>query len=80
MNDVATRKPLSVSTDGTVGPYIMVSVSQLDDLRRLLEQHHVPFSVDEDVISLDGGPEEAVVDLGRGTDAKSVQKILDSVH
>ena len=79
MKDVATKQPLYVSTDGTAGPYIMVPYSQLDDLRRLLDQNRVRYSVDEDVISLNGEPEVALVNLGRGGDAKSVQKILDSI-
>ena len=77
MKDVTTKQPLNVSTDGTVGPYIMVPVSQLDDVRRLLEHHRVRYSVDEDVISLNDEPEVAVVNLGRGGDAKGAQKILD---
>jgi hypothetical protein len=79
MKDVATKKPLYVSTDGTAGPYIMVPVSKLEDVRRLLDQHRVRYSVDEHAISLNGAPEVAVVNLGRGGDAKGVQKILDSV-
>jgi hypothetical protein len=80
MKDVSTKKPLHVSTDGKAGPYIMVPVSQLDDVRRLLDRHRVRYSVDEDVVSLNGAPEVAVVDLGRGGDAKGVQKILDSAE
>jgi hypothetical protein len=79
MNDIATKQPLYVSTDGTAGPYIMVPVSQLDAVRQLLRQHQIPHTVDDDAISLDGEPEVAVVDLGRGGDAKKVQQLLDSV-
>lgn len=80
MKDVASKQPLYVSADGTAGPYIMVPVSQLDDLRRLLDQHRVCYSVDEYAISLNGAPEDTLVNLAWGTDAKSVQKILDSVN
>lgn len=79
MKDVTTKQPLYVSTDGTAGPYIMVPVSQLDAVRQLLRQHHIPHTVDENAISLNGEPEVAVVDLGHGGDAKKVQQILDSV-
>jgi hypothetical protein len=79
MKDVATKKRLSVSTDGTAGPYIMVPVPRLEDVLRLLDQHRVRYAVDEDAISLNGAPEVAVVNLGRGGDAKGVQKILGSV-
>jgi hypothetical protein len=78
MTDATTEKRLSVSTDGDAGPYIEVLVSQLDDLRYLLDRRGVRYSVQEDVISFDGGPEVAVVDLGRGADGSAVQAILDS--
>jgi hypothetical protein len=80
MIDAMTRKPLHVSTDGTAGPYIMVPVSQLADLRELLDKHRIRYSVEEDVVSLDGAPEIAVVDLGRGADVAPVQAVLDSIR
>jgi hypothetical protein len=79
MKDAMTKQPLYVSTDGTAGPYIMVPVTQLDELRRFLDQHGVRYSVDEDAISLNGEPEVGIVNLGRAGDAKTVQRILDSV-
>ena len=79
MKDVTTKQLLYVSTDGTTGPYIMVPVSQLDTVRQLLRQHHISHTVDEDAISLNGEPEVAVVDLGRGGDAKKVQQLLDNI-
>ena len=80
MNDAMTKKLLYVSTDGTAGPYIMVPVSQLIDLRELLDKHRIGYLVEEDAISLDGEPEIAVVDLGQGADETAVQAILDSLH
>jgi hypothetical protein len=79
MTDTITKKPMRVSTDGTAGPYIMVPVSQLDDLRRLLDGRGVRYWVEEHAISLNGGPETTVVNLGREGDARAVQAILDSV-
>jgi len=78
MIDVATKKPLHVATDGGAGPYIMVSVNQLEQLRQLLVSANIPHYVEEEVVSLDGGPEIGVVDLGRGADPKAVQVLLDS--
>ncbi|REJ75209.1 MAG: hypothetical protein DWQ34_27265 [Planctomycetota bacterium] len=78
MIDVSTSKSLEVSTDGDAGPYIMVPVKQIDDVRSLLDDNNIPYWVDEDAISLDGKPEVTVVNLGRGSDPASVQKILDS--
>jgi hypothetical protein len=79
MTDVVTKKRLYVSTDGTAGPYIMAPLDQLDELRQLLDQHNIRYSVDEDAISLNGKPYVTVIDLGRGADAAAVQTILDSV-
>ena len=78
MIDVSTEKPLHVSTDGDAGPYIMVPVKQIDDVRTLLDANNIPYWVDEDAISLDGKPEVTVVNLGHGADAATVQKILDN--
>ncbi len=80
MIDAMTRKPLYVSTDGTAGPYIMVPFHQLADLRHLLDEHGIRFWVEENVISLNGAPEVAVVNLGRGADGEAIQAVLDSVH
>jgi len=80
MTDVTTQRALQVSTDGTAGPYIMVPVSQLDDVKRLLDGARVPYWVDENAISLNGTPEIAVVNLGRVVDASAVQAVLDSAR
>jgi hypothetical protein len=80
MTDLVTKKRLYVSTDGTAGPYITVPLDQLAEVRQLLDQHSVRYSVDEDAISLNGEPYVTVVDLGRGADAAAVQVILDSVR
>lgn len=76
MIDTSTKKKLRIATNGA-GPYFMVPVSQLAAVRNLLDSHRVPYSVDEDAISLDDEPEVAVVNLNRGADPKVVQDILD---
>jgi hypothetical protein len=43
----------------------------------LLDANNIRYWVDEDAISVDGRPEVTVVNLGHGSDAGSVQKILD---
>lgn len=78
MIDSTTKQPLYVSTDGDTGPYIMVPVQQIDDVRSLLDANAVPYWVDEEAISLDGKPEVTVVNLGRGADPGTVQAILDN--
>jgi hypothetical protein len=78
MKDAATKHPLRVSTDGTAGPYLMVTIEQLNEVRRLLDGHSIRYWVDEDAISLNGEPETAVVNFGRGGDSEAVQRILDA--
>lgn len=78
MKDSSTKKPIRVSTDGDAGPYVMVPVSQLAEVRALLDKHHVRYWVDEDAISLDGEPEVTVINLSRGTNPVAVQRILDN--
>ena len=78
MIDVSTKKPLYVSTAGDAGPYIMVPVEQADDVCALLKANSIPHRVDEGVVSLDGKPEVTVVNLGQGSDADAVQKLLDN--
>ena len=77
MTDAATKQSLHVTTGSTAGPYIRVSLDQLDDLKRLLDNRHVSYWVGENAISWDGGPYIAVVNLGREGDAAAVQAMLD---
>ena len=80
MIDATTNKPLHVWGDGTPWPYIVLPVSQLDEVRQLLDVHGIRYEVEDEVISLNDGPETATIDLRRGTDAKAVQAILDSIR
>lgn len=80
MINAMTRKRLHVSTDGGAGPYIMLPVSQLPDVRQVLDHHRIRYAVEEEVISLDGAPEVAVIDLGRAANADAIQAILDTVR
>lgn len=78
MTDTTTQQPLRVSTDGTAGPYIMLPLSQLDEVKRLLDSNGIRHWVEENAISLDGAPYIVVVNLGREADAAAVQVLLDS--
>ena len=79
MIDTTTCQPLYVSTDGDAGPYIIVPLAQLDKLKALLDAKKIPYWVDEEAISLDGKPEVAVINLGRGNNPATVQSLLDSI-
>ena len=78
MIDELTRNPLHVSTEGDAGPYIMLPFDRLGDVRQLLDSQRIPYSVEEEVISLDESAEIAVVNLGRDADVAAVQSILDN--
>lgn len=79
MIDTTTHMRLSVSADGGAGPYIMVPVTQLEKVIALLDTNKCSYWVDEEVISLDGKPEVAVVNLSRGSDPEWIQHVLDSI-
>jgi hypothetical protein len=77
MVDSQTQQPVVVSKEGDAGPYIMVVLGQLDRVTAVLRDNGVAFWVDEEAISLNGKPEIAVINFGRGVDAARVQQILD---
>ena len=79
MIDTTTKKRICVSADGTARAYIMVPTNQLDKVRDLLETNRVRFWVDHNAISIDGKPAVTFVNLGRDTDTKQVQTLLDTV-
>jgi hypothetical protein len=79
MTDTTTNKRILVSGGGSTGPYLMVPLKQLEEVRRLLDEHRIGSWVDENAISLDGQPAVAFVNFGRGTAGQTVQAILDRV-
>ena len=80
MIDVTTKKPLRVSNEYPPAPYIRLPFSQLDEVRRLLDSRSIGYWVDENAISINGGPEMIVINLNRGTDVAAVQALLDSIN
>jgi hypothetical protein len=79
MTDTITHEPIRVSMDGWAGPCIEVPLSQLKQVTALLEAHQVAYWVDEEVLSVDGKPEVAFVNLERRSDPAAVQGLLDRV-
>ena len=78
MRDATTESPIQVYADGDAGPYILVDLTQLDAVQNLLRQHRVSFWTDDNAVSLDGEPAVAIINLGRGSDAVVVQRLLDA--
>ncbi|HWG43422.1 MAG TPA: hypothetical protein VN688_11605 [Gemmataceae bacterium] len=79
MTNAMTDKPLRVWAEETEWPWIGLPVSQLDDVRRLLDSHDIHYTVDENYVSINEGPFTALIKLRRGTDGKAVQAVLDSI-
>jgi hypothetical protein len=78
VTDVTIKKPLRVSNENTAWPYIRLPYSQVDEVRRLLDARSIHHWVEENIISLNGGPYFAIINLGREGDGAAVQAILDS--
>jgi hypothetical protein len=79
MIDTTRDRPLTVSTEGDAGPYIMVPVARLERVMALLDVNNVPYWVDEEAISLDGKPEITVINLRYGSDPERIQNLLNSI-
>jgi hypothetical protein len=79
MIDTTTRQRLEVSTDGGAGPYLMLPLVQLCTVRALLDANKVGYWVDEEVFSLDGKPEVAVINFARGSNPATIQSLLDGI-
>ncbi len=77
MIDILTQKPLIVRTAPPAGPYIIVTVDQVDRVRSLLEAAKIRHWVEIGSVSSDGGPFTTVINLGLTGDAARVQAILD---
>ena len=71
--------PLAVSTDGTAGPYIIVTTEQMKPVVEALRAQGIHFDVDDDAVMLDGRPALSVIDLGHDADVGRVQKTLDGL-
>jgi hypothetical protein len=73
-----TKKRIRVTPD-SAGPYIMLPVFQLDEVKAVLDREQVPYTVDDFSISIEGDPAVTVVNLGRDVDAATVQRLFDSL-
>jgi hypothetical protein len=78
MLDVELARPLTVNTEGTAGPYLMVAVTQLSDVEKVLADARVPYSVSRDAVRVNGHEAVALIDFGRRANAASIQALLDA--
>jgi hypothetical protein len=77
MIDEVTKDILRVSDGGIAGPYLMVSMDQLDAVLAVLDRHKVRYWVDADAISLDNEPAITVINFDLRDNAARIQAILD---
>jgi hypothetical protein len=78
MINTANQEPIRVWAETPGWPDILLPYSQLEEVRALLDRHGIRYEVEDEVISLDGGPEMATINLAHGTDPSAVQAILDA--
>ncbi len=78
MTDATTHQRVQVSTVGNVGPFIRVPLIQLDEIKKVLDAHHIFYWADENAISFNGRPYVLDVNFGRNGDAAAIQAVLDS--
>jgi hypothetical protein len=78
MTDPKTRDRVSVLTDGTAGPYIIVHETQAQIVRVLLTSRNIPHEEKPGSIR-DKADSDTIFDLGNGADIKAVQALLDSI-
>jgi hypothetical protein len=77
MIDVATQKPVTVQMAVESGPYLKVSMAQLDKVRAVLDTHGIKYWVDDSSISFNGAPPVTWVWINRKADPHYVQARLD---
>lgn len=79
MIDAVTQKRLCVSTDDPFAPCIVVPVDRLNTVLAALDANDISYWLDEEVLSVDGKPEVAFVNLADGSDPASAQRVLDGI-
>ena len=80
MIDTSKERRLIVSDDGVGGPYIMLPVDELDEVRKRLDRNEINYWVDSMSIRIGNRPYMTVINLGLTGDAARVPAILDEAH
>lgn len=77
MVDTFSGRLLRVSRDGRAGPYLILPYGQLPAVQEILKRAQISFWVDENAISMSGGPVQTVINFNRHADADQIQRTLD---
>lgn len=80
MIDSETQDRIVIHAEGRGGPYVMLPLDQLDAVETILRDNAVSYWVDADAIAVDGKPAVIVINLGRGANRASIQRLLDAAN
>jgi hypothetical protein len=75
----ATNSMLYRSVLHYLAPHLKVPLTQLQKVETVLKANKIPYWVDEEVLSLDGKPEIAFINLSRESDPEMVRKLLNGI-
>jgi hypothetical protein len=78
MIDIETNRRLEISTEGDVGPYLMVPLDQLADVKTVLDRGAISYAIAEDAIEVDGEQAIAIIDFDLSADPTRIQALLDA--
>lgn len=79
MTNSTNQGPIIVSSGGDAGAHISLPLDQLEAVKSMLREFQVPFWVDVHVVSVNGSPEYAFVNLERDLSEAETQRVLDAV-
>jgi hypothetical protein len=81
MVDAMYGKRLQVEGGVEGGPYsIRLPLSQLEEVRGMLDRHEISYWVDSAAISINRGPARISIHLGWNNDPVQIQSILDQAE
>lgn len=80
MRNAATGKPLRPLSYTEDAPEVFVPFDRLAEIQARLDAHGMSYTVDEETMSLDDGPEEILISFQRGTDPAKLLRLLDSLE
>lgn len=71
---------LTVSDEGTVGPYILLPSDQIERVEKVLSRAGIRHWSEDNVISMNGHTEIGAIHLGHSADVAAVQAVLDDMR
>ena len=78
MTDIELKKPLAVRNEGKAGPYLLVSIEQIEEVESVLSGAKIPYLLSREAVEFEGHHAIAMIDFGRRADPSTIQAALDS--